>query len=232
MAATLESVQSLLLQVLAEGRAQREENKALREEVASLKAQLTANQVAQASSTARKTRSSTTTSTHIGTDATTGQASQAPKFPSNTVLWVKDKAANDPNFLPQKMTPGNYNSMEAKHADKLKDITSESDRRKRLAEIIWKELNELAEKSIHAETKEFATKLIEHLRKEWKDEKLAHEAQHPKAAPQATSGVLVPDLAVMNAPAMTLTAPADQFSLVTPLNLSLSLVSPVTLPTH
>jgi hypothetical protein len=86
-------------------------------------------------------------------------------------------------------------------------------------------LNGLANTSVHVGTKEFASKLVEHLRKEWKEEKTAYEASHPKPETAGQAQVLVPDLPVLNQTVSQLpsTTLADPNSLVTPFNLSLSL---------
>lgn len=215
MTATLESLQALLLQILAN-----QEEGTVRWNQVNAKL----DSVQLACTTARKPRTAAQV-THVGTEAVLGQVSQTSKFPSNTVLWLKEKVASDADFLPRKMTQENYDLMVSKKAAEVKDVTNDVERRKKLAGLIWTELNNLANTSVHVGTKDFASKLVEHLRKEWKDEKTAFEASHPKQETVGQSQVLVPDLPVLNQTSVQLpsTTLADTSSLVTPFNLSLSL---------
>jgi hypothetical protein len=125
------------------------------------------------------------------------------------------------------MTENNYRSMESKYAEKVKDLEG-AERRKKLAEYIWKDLNDLSERSTHLDTKDFATKLLEFLRKTWKDEKDAWNKSHPTTATPTQNGVLMPDQTVLvqSMQAMQLTQPVLTFpgsdsALVQPLSLNL-----------
>ena len=224
MAATLQSLYELLVSMRTEQAAFQ----------AAVTAKLDAIQAAQAAAPPRRPRSTAATTTHVGTDAVNGQSDTSDKPAANTILYIKAMHAKDPSFWSRKMTPGNYEAMEAKHADAIKDIANEVDRRKKLSELIWKELGELATKSKHKQTKDFALDLQDHLRKEWKDAKTAWEEAHPKVTSSAasTSTVLVPDMPVLNqtvAQPQTLTNEIQVPSLVTPLNLSLSMLNPAAL---
>jgi hypothetical protein len=161
----------------------------------------------QAAQSAPRTsrKSATVTSTPAGVDATTGQPVE--KFPSNTILWLKKKAAENPKFLPSILSQPNYDAIEKKHAKELEGLT-EVERAKKMAQKVWTELGELAEKASHVETRDHSAKLIKFFKDTWTAEKNAYKAANPTVAAPPTApgvatqqgGVLVPDTPVFVQP--------------------------------
>ena len=164
---------------------------------------IAALQVAQTTSRPRKT--TTAGSTPAAVDAQTGQPVE--KFPSNTILWLKKKAAEDPSFLPGIVSQTNYNAIETKHAADLAGL-ADVERRKKMAQKVWTELGELAEKSSNVQTRDHSAKLIKWFKDTWTTERNAFKAANPVplVAPVSGSvngGTLIPDTPVFTQPLLT-----------------------------
>ena len=224
MSYTLESVAQLVNQVLLV-------NKTMEERLAQMQAQLAALQVAAAP----KPRGKSSSSTPVGVD---GASQSASKFPNNTVVWIKRRASEDPNFMSNILGQENYDRFVNKYIQtgEFKDVESK-DLAGKYAEKIWKDLGVLAEKCDIVETKKFAVNTVAYLRKTWKEEKTAHDAAHASSTPAsapATNGVIVPDTpTIVTSPLLQLDqtqqAPAFQ-PVFQPLPVMLSLTQPHALP--
>jgi hypothetical protein len=210
-----DSVVQLLNQILAELRVVHDENKALKD-------QLTALQSVPAS----KPRGKAASSNPVGVGAN-GQPEK--KFPNNTIVWLKAKANEDPNFLPQLLGQSNYDSFALKYAAEIKNEDPKEQPGK-LAEKVWKDLGALADNSPHPPSKDFAVKMTDHLRKTWKAEKTAWEAAQPTALTQSTTGTIMPDTPALVTPQMqtlSFDSPVLSQPLLTPVSFSLPLVQPI-----
>lgn len=213
--ASLDSVVQLLTQVLAELRVVHDENK-------SLKDQLTALQNVPVS----KPRGKAASATPLAVGAN-GQVEK--KFPNNTVVWLKAKCNEDSNFLPQLIGQTNFNNFAIKYEAELKN-EDPKEKSGKLGEKIWKDMQAFAENSPNPDTKDFSSKMTEHLRKAWKTEKTAWEASHPAQPTQPASGTVIPDTPVLATPQMqtlSFDTPALSQPLLTPVSFSLPLLQPV-----
>lgn len=205
--ASLDSVVQLLTQVLAELRVVHDENK-------SLKDQLTALQNVPVS----KPRGKAASATPVGVGAN-GQVEK--KFPNNTVVWLKAKANEDPTFLPQLIGQANFDNFAVKYDAELKN-EDPKEKAGKLAEKIWKDMGALSENSPNPQTKEFSSRMAEHLRKTWKAEKTAWENAHPVQS----TGNVIPDTPVLATPQMQ-TLSFDAPTLSQPVQFSIPLLQPV-----
>lgn len=99
------------------------------------------------------------------------------KFPNNTISWLVRKVENEPDYLSTLLGSNNYEHFKNKHGvNEAKHINNES-KRSSFTRKLWADLNKLSEQSTDMETKDFAEKLIVHLRKTWKAEKMEFEAK-------------------------------------------------------
>ena len=194
MSSPLDPVVQLLNQALVELRVCHDDNKALKEQLTQLQSQVSA---LQAVASAPKATRGKPASSPVGVAANN---KNEVKFAPNTVVWLRNKATTDPNFMVQLVSQNNYDTFVKKYEDagELKDVAP-ADRPGKIAEKIWKSLGELSENSNHPKSKEFAVNTIEFLRKTWKAEKDAFNAQH-STSPAATSGPVVPDTPVLTTP--------------------------------
>lgn len=108
-------------------------------------------------------------------------------FPSNTILWLKDKVAGDAGYLEAVMSKIHIDALEQKFEVKLrKHAKNTKEYRILLADLLWKDLNEMSERSNSDENKKFALNRVNYLRNSWKKEK---ETFHKE-----TTGTKVPTL--------------------------------------
>ena len=223
MSATLDTVSRLVTEAFNN---LSNEVKFLKDQLTQVQNQLSAMQAAAA---AKATRSKSGATTHVGVTAN-GQAKV--KFPNNTILWLKDKVITDPSYLPSKLSQRNYDNFANKHLPEFKD-KSPTDQQKLLAEKIWRELQTLSESSSDQQSKNFASNIVDQLKKEWKAEKTAAEDKEKLTAgqtPLLTNGAIVADAPVLQLPQQvsapqqsSLLMPAAQ-TLVTPVGIQLPLM--------
>lgn len=217
LAAILKSVQD-------EAKAASDARAATEERLTTVIAAVTALQVTAAAP--KKTKSGTATSTPAGVNATTGQP--VAKFANNTSIWLKEKAAADPNFLPSRLTPANYQAMETRHAAELEKL-SDVEKRRKMAGIVWTYLNQLADNSSEPESKTFASNLLVHLRNQWKTEKTEYLKNNVDTVTAGvgglvlTNGVLVPDTPVVteHLSGVTLVQPTTHLPLINSFSLTM-----------
>lgn len=182
----------------------------------------------QLTQSAPRTRKPTTAgSTAAGIDAQTGQPTE--KFPANTILWLKKKAAENPRFLPDVLSEANYKAIEAKHATELAGL-SDVDRRRKMAQKVWVDLGELAERATHVETRDHALKLMKWLKDSWTAEKNAFKNSVPTV--NVTTETLVADAPIFTQPlvsAPSVVLPTHDNSSLQSLSLQHLSMTPLTL---
>lgn len=185
---SVQDLVALLNQALTELRLCHEENKGLQSQLTSLQAQVTAVQTTLSTPKTRSTKAST--SSHVGVST---NSSDEVRFPTNTVSWMKYKVAQDPKFLINVLSQTNYDKFVKRYEDnnELKDIAP-ADRNTKICEKVWKTLGDLSSQEGDSLSKEFANKILNVLRKSWKEERdgLATPAPAPAADGSAATTTL------------------------------------------